>query len=450
MSGMGDAGGGGSKGANEAAKLAKDAVDTARAVHGDVSAMWSLLRRRGMDLAKVVIALILIVIQVIATLTGDSQQCGAGGGDPARTTPGYQTTSGGGGVDMNIVKIAYDAVKKRYGDTNNPDANRVLLATFETALAESNFQNLKGGDRDSVGVMQQRASWGSFSQRTDPAWSINKFLSALESKRKDHPNYEAHQLAQATQVSWCDNSQPAAAYDNCHGIYGGNYKSKEAQAKSLIEGQGGFFTVTGTGTISADDGSGAVTPVANDACNGEFTGTNLSGQKNVKVNSPRHGTFTIDVIPDGPRGQVISAAMTQLGVTYVFGGNNWKDDGESDGALDCSSLVMNALKKGAGIELPRTAKEQYNAVSTHYTSKGQMLPGDLIWWSKGSGSAAYHVAIYLGMGTVGNSTKKIPLMLAAPRTGDVVKVQPYYEKNRMYWGNPGYSDTSAAAVPKAA
>jgi cell wall-associated NlpC family hydrolase len=49
---------------------------------------------------------------------------------------------------------------------------------------------------------------------------------------------------------------------------------------------------------------------------------------------------------------------------------------------------------------------------TRYVSRGDLQPGDLVFF----GSPAYHVGIYIGGGN----------MIAAPHTGDVVKVEPVY------------------------
>lgn len=42
-------------------------------------------------------------------------------------------------------------------------SGKVMLAAFETGIVESSMQNIPGGDRDSLGVFQQRPSqgWGS-------------------------------------------------------------------------------------------------------------------------------------------------------------------------------------------------------------------------------------------------------------------------------------------------
>lgn len=57
-------------------------------------------------------------------------------------------------------------------------SERVLLAAFEAALVESNMRNLDHGDRDSLGVFQQRpsAGWGSVGQITDPVYAARAFF----------------------------------------------------------------------------------------------------------------------------------------------------------------------------------------------------------------------------------------------------------------------------------
>lgn len=446
--------------AGEAKKMAmKDAVNIAKLIASagsDVSAWWGLIKRWGGRIIKLIIALILVFIQILAASSTAAAECGGGGGqtDAESGTPGYATTKGGNGEDMAIVKIAYDEVKKRYG--TNPDGNRVLLTVFEVALAESHFQNLGDlgdkNDHTSLGVMQQQDSWGSVSQRTNPTWAINKFMTVMEGYRKAHPSIPAYALAQDTQRSWCDNSQPPEAMNNCHGIYGGNYLDQQKRATELINQMGGFFTTTGT--AGTQTGAAAVDTENTSACDGAAGNIgNLSGKKNVPMTSksPMSGThnFVIDLVPDGQRGLVISAAFTQLGVRYVFGSDNWADvAGEQGAMLDCSSLTMGALKRGSpSINVVHQAEAQYYALRTKYSSPDQMKPGDLIFYSDASDGRAtniHHVAIYLGWGTMDGSSTKVRLMIAAPETGDVVKIQPYYTEHKgsnlgMFWGDPGYT-----------
>jgi hypothetical protein len=58
---------------------------------------------------------------------------------------------------------------------------RALEIAYATALQESKMTNLPGGDRDSVGVFQQRPSqgWGTAAQLQDPEFASTAFFKAL-------------------------------------------------------------------------------------------------------------------------------------------------------------------------------------------------------------------------------------------------------------------------------
>ena len=104
----------------------------------------------------------------------------------------------------------------------------------------------------------------------------------------------------------------------------------------------------------------------------------------------------------------IAAARTKLGDPYLWGGTG-------PDAYDCSGLTQFAYGS-AGIVLPRVAADQYN-VGRH-VALSELLPGDLLFWATDTGdpTTIHHVAMYLGNG----------MMIAAPHTGDVVKIEPVY------------------------
>lgn len=116
----------------------------------------------------------------------------------------------------------------------------------------------------------------------------------------------------------------------------------------------------------------------------------------------------------------IAAATTQIGKPYVYGGSG-------PDVWDCSGLTQWAYRQ-AGIDLPRTAAQQYAAIATK-VPLGQLQPGDLLFWATDPSDPAtiHHVAIYLG-GTQ---------MLAAPHTGTVVQIQPVYLDGYFGAARPG-------------
>jgi len=75
---------------------------------------------------------------------------------------------------------------------------RAASIALATAYQESDLRNLEGGDRDSVGLFQQRPSqgWGTVEQISDPAYAANAFYDALV--RID--GYESMEITVAAQA----------------------------------------------------------------------------------------------------------------------------------------------------------------------------------------------------------------------------------------------------------
>jgi cell wall-associated NlpC family hydrolase len=86
--------------------------------------------------------------------------------------------------------------------------------------------------------------------------------------------------------------------------------------------------------------------------------------------------------PNETAAKAVRAALSQLGVPYVWGGT------APGTGLDCSGLTQYAYGE-AGLEIPRTSREQ--DIGAEVPSADQLLPGDLICWEG-------HVAMYIGNG----------------------------------------------------
>ncbi|WP_425339126.1 C40 family peptidase [Onishia taeanensis] len=81
---------------------------------------------------------------------------------------------------------------------------------------------------------------------------------------------------------------------------------------------------------------------------------------------------------------VLDQARDALGTPYRWGG-------ASTNGLDCSGLVLVSYR-AAGLQVPRTADDQYRALPPIEAAR----PGDLLFF--GRGSRASHVGIYAGNG----------------------------------------------------
>lgn len=111
---------------------------------------------------------------------------------------------------------------------------------------------------------------------------------------------------------------------------------------------------------------------------------------------------------DGAGDRVVGAAMTQLGVPYVWGGASPAN------GFDCSGLVQWAFAQ-IGMTVPRTTSQQILAGAP--VAVDDLRPGDLVFSRSirdGRVVDLGHVGIYAGGGQI----------VLAPRTGDVVSLRP--------------------------
>ena len=133
------------------------------------------------------------------------------------------------------------------------------------------------------------------------------------------------------------------------------------------------------------------------------------------------GQLPISEAPSSQAATVIAFAQAQLGKPYLWGATG-------PDSYDCSGLT-GAAYAAAGIHLPRVAAQQWYAGP--HVSLAQLQPGDLMFWAADLGNPAtiHHVAIYLGGG----------LMLAAPHSGALVRVQPVYLDGYLGATRPGLS-----------
>ena len=83
---------------------------------------------------------------------------------------------------------------------------------------------------------------------------------------------------------------------------------------------------------------------------------------------------------------LIGRAIAWLGTRYIWGGISKK-------GVDCSGLTK-LLYKSEGVDLPRTAKQQFKVGQA--VSKSSLLPGDLVFFN--TRGPISHVGMYIGNG----------------------------------------------------
>lgn len=107
---------------------------------------------------------------------------------PLRLTPSCRVEAGGDEqlkpVTLDPDQMANAATIAAVGIRRKMPEQAVVVA-LATAFQESKLRNLRGGDRDSIGLFQQRPSmgWGSPQEIQDPRYAAGKFYDALRRVR---------------------------------------------------------------------------------------------------------------------------------------------------------------------------------------------------------------------------------------------------------------------------
>jgi hypothetical protein len=164
---------------------------------------------------------------------------GAIGGLPAR--PHCTATANGNTAELdpeqagNAATIAAIAVRRGL-------PARAATIGIATAMQESKLYNVAGGDRDSIGLFQQRPSqgWGTAAQVHDPVYASNAFYAALV-KVADYQTLSITAVAQKVQRS----AFPTA------------YAFHEADARIWASALSGYSTAALTCVLSAPSGAGS-------------------------------------------------------------------------------------------------------------------------------------------------------------------------------------------------
>jgi hypothetical protein len=164
--------------------------------------------------------LVVLVVGVVATAAwlGARHLLTIVTGEQCRVTVAGSTFEWAPDQASNAAAITAIAIKRDLP----PRAASIAIAT---AMQESKVRNIRFGDRDSLGLFQQRPSqgWGTAEQILDPEYSTNKFYDELV-KIKGYASMDIAQAAQAVQRS----------------AQGSAYAQHEAQARataSALSGQ---------------------------------------------------------------------------------------------------------------------------------------------------------------------------------------------------------------------
>ena len=183
------------------------------------------------------LAALAILVGGTTDVAADSRFPGLMGGSVCATSGPIAGMSAGQAQNARVVVATASA---RADD-------HVALIAMMTGLAESGMRVLAnpndptgiqlpnqgvGHDHDSLGIFQQRGSWGTTAQRMDPVASTNLFIDALLS-RPDWMTVEPWRAAQDVQRSaFTGVPSPSNTFSS---VYGGNYLAQAADAARIVD-----------------------------------------------------------------------------------------------------------------------------------------------------------------------------------------------------------------------
>ncbi|MFE2140372.1 C40 family peptidase [Streptomyces sp. NPDC059456] len=263
---------------------------------------------------------------------------------------------------------------------------RGQVVALATAIQESRLRNLSGGDRDSLGLFQQRPSqgWGTPEQIRDPVYAATKFYKGLLEVR----GWEQMTITQAAQA-----------------VQRSGFPDAYAQWEPLARALQQAIVKTLPGGNGAPGTGGTQPPATSDCAGGGHLGPIPEGAVPDGYEIPKDA-------PEKVR-TAIHWSMGQLGTMYQWGGTCTNSHGPDPmDRCDCSSLTQQSYK-AAGITLTRTTYTQVTEGDSVPTSA--IRPGDLLFTRPGP-SGPEHVAMAIG------AAKNTLLAIEAPRTGKPVRI----------------------------
>jgi hypothetical protein len=131
--------------------------------------------------------------------------------------------------------------------------------------------------------------------------------------------------------------------------------------------------------------------------------------------SPNDYTAAVNTSAEKPnslRAGIVKSAYSYIGVPYIWGGSSRK-------GVDCSGLTQ-AVYSLNGLSIPRNSREQYSKGAS--VSRGNMQPGDLVFFATAGRGSVSHVGVYIGNNSFIHAPSK------GKRVTSASLLDPYFSK----------------------
>jgi len=295
-------------------------------------------------------------------------------------------------VDQQITQIKSAVSQDRAQvDSDTTNLRQEAVASYMSGTSDSDLQTLfsTGGEEAVVAGEYQSVASGNISGAIDSLGVAQSHLAAQQSQLQSAQSQAQTALDQA---SAAQQSAQATVAD-------------QEATLARVKGQIGTLVAQRQAAQAAAEHAAFLARVASAAV----------ATKPAHSGGPSRPQPVLPNLPaSGGAATALAAAESQIGVPYVWGG-------ESPGhGFDCSGLTQWAWRQ-AGVDLPRTAAAQYDAIA--HVPLSDLQPGDLLFWGFGGIS---HVGMYVGGGEIIN----------APETGELVRIEPIWNDGLVGAGRP--------------